>query len=133
MLRARIKSFYIYDEIYKASIWVIVCKDKDGAISYMKKKYNLNLPKGRMGEGCTWTIEYDGCVIWMPKFTRTAKWLSVLNHELFHVISFILRDRAKIPLSKKSEEAYCYYFEAMSKQIIEELLKSYSINKTRNK
>lgn len=121
MRKPRIKSFYLYDSIYKANVWVVICSNKKDSIEYMKKKYNLILPKGRMGEGCTWTIEGEGCVIWLPKFTRTAKWLSVLNHELFHVISFLLRDRARIPLSKKSEEAYCYYFESLTKEIIEGL------------
>lgn len=115
-----IKTIRFYDEIYKSNIYFIVCKSKELAVKKIKDYIGIELPTGNIGEGCTWCIDKYGIVVWLPQFSLTPKWLSVLVHELAHITLETISRRIKIKLEESSEEAYTYHLEWLTKTFLQE-------------
>lgn len=72
-------------------------------ISGEEKGKSLLLPGGQM-------------ILYMPDFPKDIKGLSILSHEIFHIVNFTL-DKAGINLTDDSDEAYSYLIEFLTKKI----------------
>ena len=94
--------FKITDEIYKATIRVIIGKPQAYALREWEGLGGEELREGH-NDGITLTGDHLQVIIWMEKLDY-----GVLIHELNHATWHILRT-CMIKPSAKTEEAYCYY------------------------
>ena len=73
------------------------------------------------------TIILDGgqIILFIPHMPSTVSDYAVLQHEIFHATFFIL-EKAGIVLCEKSDEAYSYLIQFLTKRILEEFTLSFS-------
>lgn len=104
---------------YPFSILVITTKKIKKLEKFLKKE---KIKIGDQGRANALTIDCGNgkMVIWLKGKVETLEQLSVLNHEIFHVVCFILQDLA-IKLDENSEEAYAYLTDYVSLKIYKEL------------
>jgi len=67
--------------------------------------------------GITFSMPTDDVVIWMREKPKNNGELSVLAHEVFHAVSFLLRSIG-IEHTPDTEEVYAYTFENLYGKII---------------
>jgi len=119
----KIKVVHIYDAVYKAAIVFYITKNKKDVIRRVKKEYNIKLPKGSgTGEATTWFVAKVGCIIWLPEFKLTPKCISVLLHEIMHVVLYVFA-RSGIVVSHNNDEASAYYIEWLVGKFLKEVKK----------
>lgn len=61
--------------------------------------------------------------IWVRRYTGDIKSISTLNHEMFHYVAQLFRDRG-LGLSRKSEEAWAYFYSYVVEKATEGLNRS---------
>lgn len=107
-------------------VHVLVSFDKDE--KQLIKKASKHLPKESIEEmkemsfhsGKAILFPHNKMVLWQRGKPKSIEDLAVLNHEIFHITCFIL-ERVGLPLSKKSDEAYAYLLQYLTKEIYKTL------------
>lgn len=59
-------------------------------------------------------------VVWFPFIPKTPYEYSLVNHEVSHVI-FSIFDNCEIPTCPETEEVFCYEFQYISKQLLDNI------------
>lgn len=127
-MRWRKKSFEIRVDIYLTNVYVSF-GDIEGLREILR---NLKNPpdEDQLKEMTSFSNDYDGVVfplknrdyiVYFPnKLVEEAYFLSVINHEVFHVVHGILNGIG-MSLTNKSQEAYAYLTGYINKKIYEQL------------
>lgn len=73
------------------------------------------------------TAELSGgqIILYMPHLPSTTKDLSVLQHEIFHVVFFVM-DKIGVTLASNCDEAFSYLIQFLTKKILDEFSISFS-------
>ncbi len=103
---------HIWIDLYEINVYFIVCN-----ASYFERKFYTEFDRElaqacENTDGCFVATDKDGqeiCIIWITEW-------SVLAHELFHCVFWILDNRG-LQLTEQSEEAYAYLTGYLDKQI----------------
>lgn len=115
---------FIEPTVYPFPIRVII-GDIEYLLSELKeifKEDQVNTIKEEIDEhtlGYTFALD-DSVVMWLSEYPTNSKALSILNHEVFHVVHKVM-DLVGITLGWESDEAFAYYTSYISKQIYNNL------------
>lgn len=108
-------NFIIDCQIYPFHIMVHFGNKKDLIMNL--KKYGINLSqKDIKGKYKSLFLNDNQTVLYMDIIPKTIDELSILQHENFHCVMFIL-DKIGIKLSYKTDEIYAYLIQYITKQI----------------
>lgn len=127
------KKKYIYDEFYKQEILLVVgCPYK--TLKYLGRTFTLS-EESLNGIKETISMNHAGGlvtleaetgefyrVLWLRSFDESTEDLSILAHEVFHLVSCVLSIRG-IHHIVETEEPYAYAMGFYYKKILEALLK----------
>ena len=109
----------IKDPVYETDIWCVWDCDKDELVEWVYKKFKLQIEAITL-RGRVLDLENDGVSAFIIYF-HTAEWtldfITLLNHELMHLTSFIL-SYCLIKLCDETEECYAYFSSYLCKQIL---------------
>lgn len=116
----------IKDEIYHANIRIMACCDENEVADYFKKTYSVECGMNDAGAR-VFTLRnekkrLDVIYLIIPIFDWTIQQQALLVHELFH-ITYIVLSAVGIKLSDDSDEAYAYYLQYLTTQVVTMLLK----------
>lgn len=115
-------AFKITGTVFDLDTYVIITKDQEKAYklavsvldsSNVDKSIFQNRGAVMFGVGTP-------IVLWIPSIPKNTEDYSILNHEIFHLSSAILR-WAGIRLSEDTDELYAYMIQYYSKTIFEEI------------
>lgn len=118
------KIFIVSCEVYPFDVLVYFGEDRKPLFKELKKSITkteisklkaLDFKKGK-------TVMFKGgqTLLWLRQKPNSIQDLSILNHEIFHCSCFIL-EKVGIRYSKKSDEAYAYLIQFLSKKIYNEI------------
>lgn len=117
---------YIWNETYKVNIyWVICAPDKFRRLykSEFKEEFSGELKGGKQ---CVATKKgKEIVVVWI---NSECDILSVVVHEMFHAVIYIMRSRAVYLDNESCEEAYAYLLESVLKNVFNKLRRRINSN-----
>lgn len=106
---------HIFDPIYRQNYWYI-CTPTHAEFRKIVLKAGIKIEEKHNTDGGMYVYEQTkGQVIVLWTKNKTA---DLLAHEIMHAVSYCLR-RKGLPLTDDSEEAYCYLFQYLMKEIKE--------------
>jgi hypothetical protein len=113
----------IYDTVIK-----ILCKSTRKEMeAYIFKTYGYELTPSTLQIIDASYFSLDGVqFIWLAKYDKSIERQSILQHEIFHLTSTVLRAHG-LSLSEHSDEAFAYYHQYVVKQILTKLNRYYEI------
>lgn len=105
----------IRDNMYGREIYFFYNCSQDEFKTRLNKQYGLKLEKTVGAQGIHISLEnvekdHHPFYVWVEKFKKTNKDISVLAHEVLHLTFSGLED-VGIKYSDSSEEAFTYYFD----------------------
>lgn len=95
--------------VFDVDSYIMVTEDLPRAIEFVKSVVDstVTIEDFIDNEGIVFTNGTLPPVLWIPRKPMSYSELAVLNHEIFHLISTILRSR-HVQLSDETEEVYAY-------------------------
>ena len=87
---------------------------------YISKCDLIDFKKRTFKKGCYSMFNGGQSLIWIYRKPLDIQDLSLLNHEIFHAVTYIL-ERVGITLSESSEETYAYLTQYLTEKIYNEL------------
>lgn len=114
----------VASNVFDTDAFVIITEDYNKALKFVNiiVDPDAKLSDFTDNEGVVFHNGTLPPVLWIPKNPNGPKELATLSHEIFHLVSTILRTR-NIPLSDDTEEVYAYMIGFYSKMIYLNLLK----------
>jgi len=116
------KRYKFFEPMFGTNLHLLIGSEKEYIQFCKKKKWEVSEDKDYNGE----TRIFDGgmnFVVWLKYQPSTPKGLSVLVHELQHITAIKLREGIDVPLSRDSEEVYCYMIQHFTYEILTKLRK----------
>lgn len=119
-------SIPLKDYTYHADITILIMPTQEWP-EYFKKRFNYDSKDCTGFEGQHFSIEHKQKNV-VKHFILLSDWnwtvgqMSLLCHEMNHCCFSVMRD-AMIPLSRDTEEPFCYYVSAMLSQAFWKLRK----------
>lgn len=111
--------FFITDPIFCQDFMIVYTKTHAKYRKILKQVLNIEIDKDDKCSGCFQTINNkkkgDLGIIWISNKQ------SNLIHEIFHAVSWIMRNRAIHLDSEGSEETWAYYISYLYREIKEKL------------
>ena len=103
--------------VYPFDILVYFGSDKKKLFKELSKYLPIKeLKKLTFNDGKTIMFSSGQTVLWLKEKPTSIKGIAQLNHEIFHCACFVL-ERVGIKYCKKTDEAYAYLLEYLTKQI----------------
>lgn len=117
------KQFIIKDDIYKTSTLFILNCDV-GKLFDITRKYGVNLSS--LGEYSCGTVVKARRMFFRIVWVEKSKDIGCLVHELFHLVTIILRDKgitikANLDNGEVGDEAAAYLMEFYTKKVFKKL------------
>jgi hypothetical protein len=126
-MRNKKKIEYIYIPIYDINIWYFKDWTRPEIQVFLEKKYSFTEFSANR--------DVNGSVIFLPIWLKNSdedakqsivyclyltdpKDLGIVAHEVFHIVSRVLRNKIGIELSDESEEAYAYLITNICDEIV---------------
>ncbi len=117
---SQVKIVRVPGTIFDIDTYVIVTKDTVQA----RLAVNAILPISTEGVFVNRAVTFYSpgypIVTWFPSTPLTVEGLSIINHEILHIVVSIL-SWAGVPLTDESEEVYCYMLQYYTKEIYKRL------------
>lgn len=116
----------IKDPIYKAPL-VLYVGDAVKCEKYIAQKFHAQIAiEGHSYGMCTFKIVgdngYYANYIWMPRWKNNVEYISMLAHEMIHVMCNTF-DRVGINIDNNNDEPAAYYMELLFKTALNKLNK----------
>lgn len=101
--------FRVLNPLYDIDSYVIITPDHDSALALVRKFTDSSASSGSFNDvgGIVFVSPTNSPSLWIPVIPRTSQDFAILNHEIFHLVFFIMKSRG-IPLAESSNEAYAY-------------------------
>lgn len=119
-----IDTFVICGGTFDLDINVLITQDTTIAVNYAKSLFNNDSninASDFLNRGITLSSgDYTTILLWLPKIPKSPEEISILNHEVFHVVRCIML-WSGTPLSEDTDEAWAYETGYISKQIYEHI------------
>lgn len=120
------KPYIINVDLYKHDILVFF-GDKNVLIKKLEKyfeyyqidKFNRCI---KTEKGCAYMVDTGQLILYMPNIPKKLDDFVILNHEIFHCTTLILK-RIGVFLSPESEEAYAYLLEYITQKVFSKTAK----------
>ena len=109
------------DTIYQTNFLFLIGNTAECA-KIAKRKYKVIWEVEDIKEttyAMCWWYPTFGNVIWLKKFNKSKEWIGYLSHECLHALFNLFKNRG-ISYSKRSEEAYCYYYQDIVQFFLEQ-------------
>ena len=117
------KKFKLHAGTFDVNYWVVIGTDYEEIIKFIRLKmqdsactYDFSESRG----ACFTKFNYTP-VLWLPKKPRTPRDYATLNHEIFHMVFYILISWAGLKLNEASEEAFAHQIGKCTADILEKL------------
>jgi len=113
----KIDMFEIHGEPFDITANIIITQDTLKAFSFVRENTDssVTIEDFRGAVGVTFTGE--GCpTIWFPSVSLSPIGIATINHELMHLVFYIL-DRAGVYHSIETDEVYAYELDYLSIQL----------------
>lgn len=88
---------------------------------YLDSKTINEINKESFGLGKSILLKDKKIILYMNKIPESAEDFSILQHEIFHCIHYLLEVNLKLKLSFKTDEIYAYLIQNLTKQIYNKL------------
>lgn len=112
--------------IFDIDTYIMIGKDTAKARDFVNRSFGKETASSVdfQNRGMTFYEEGYPIVTWLPAIPRTIEEQAIMNHEIFHIVSSLLR-WAGVSLSEETEEVYAYTYQYYSGAIysfVKELL-----------
>jgi len=113
----------VKDKFYGEDL-ILYVGPRDDFITYLSKKYKVAVNAGESKDGQYCQVrDHKGKLhhyMWLRDFQWRIMDLGLLVHEIFHYMNWVLDDIG-LELTKESEEAYTYFYQAVYQDVLEKL------------
>lgn len=111
-------NFVVKVDIYRNAVLFIVSSDIPRSRDFINSVVNekvITVSDFAGRDGFTYEPAEGFIIVWLERAPQNFETRGIVNHELFHATSSILR-RAGVTLTESSEEAYAYLFQEITSQ-----------------
>ena len=119
-----IPKLYIHEEVFKVELYFFLGDTRKSITNWIKKEFDVKYsPEIHKYSGMYfWVVGEDEKIIraiWLEKFKNTPKDISLLSHEVNHLVEDVFKDIG----SKGDDEAKPFYTEYWMRKILEGIQK----------